>query len=132
MELKKIIETCGDITTSKGFDVSQHLTQTLLIATEVAEAAQETSGTTSVLMQRMKTRLLLWAEEMEDARRQGLINEEKTRVEDMAAYLEEHADIVIRVFSYVGANGWAEEFVNALAAKVEVNRHRPMKHGKGF
>lgn len=130
--IKDIINECGRITESKGFDTSQHLTQTMLIATEVAEAVAETKGASSPLMQRLKTRLLLWAEELEEARAKGLVNEDLTLIDDMAAYLEEHADIVIRVFSYIGANGWTDEFVHAIESKMERNRNRPMKHGKGF
>ncbi len=132
--LPALIDRCAEITRSKGFDTSQHATQVALIATEVAEALHEIRPRDG-----MDTRML-WliakictvCDEIEEHRREVSDYRDASEVKDPARLLEELADVVIRVLSYVGGNGCKAGFLRSLSDKLEKNAARPQKHGKGF
>ena len=51
MDLLKTIEQCAITTREKGFDVSQHRTQMLLIASEIVEALEHIDGASDVTVE---------------------------------------------------------------------------------
>ena len=135
-DLKQIINTCGEITRSKGFDTTQHATQTALIATEVAEALECITPSGDSGTDQFTRELVDLCDRYEVYRK--AIRKPECPYQDISLITnerhhdEEMADIVIRVFSYVGGNNRTEQFITALLAKIDVNRGRPEKHGKEF
>lgn len=133
MTLQQIIEDCAAITKSKGFKTDQHATQIALIATEVAEALECTTGNINSETLGFISDLRTIASRFETYRKQHKIDYvDDSAVSDQEHLNEELADIVIRVFSYVGGNGQTENFLKALAAKMHKNKQRPHLHGKNF
>ena len=128
--IEGLFAECAEITRSKGFDVTQHATHIMLIATECAEALECVDGTCS--SNSFRAELLEWARLLEHYRKITPYYTDASVVGGKMHLLEELADVQIRLASYVGGNGWTAEFLAALSAKVEKNRHRPHKHGKGF
>jgi len=132
-DLRTIIEQCAETTKAKGFDLTQHGTQLALMVTEIGEAAECVSNTGDA-----ETDHLLWeiggaCDDYEFYRQCKTVpHADISKITDYAAFLEELADIQIRLCSYVGGNGFTEQFLEALRAKMEKNRLRPMKHGKAF
>lgn len=53
-------------------------------------------------------------------------------IEKPDGILAELADVVIRIFDYVGHEGKVEEFIEILKLKHEYNTGRPYMHGKTF
>lgn len=133
-----IIEECAATTKSKGFSTDQHATQIVLIATEVAEALEcieleQFPTSTAEAATNIFVRSLIWeSSRYESIRKATLSHNDPSIVADQKHLNEELADICIRVFSYVGGNGQTKQFIDALIAKMEKNRNRPHKHGKGF
>lgn len=141
MNLRDLIEQCAETTKAKGFDVSQHGTQLVLMATEIGEALEllHTPYSTIVTHDPETDKFIRQFESM-------CIDYERYRakktsphedhswvdIEDEHPFWEELADIQIRLCSYVGGNGWTDEFLEALQAKMQKNKTRPQKHGKGF
>lgn len=127
-----LITTCADITRSKGFDVTQHATQIALMATEVAEALECVSETGNRHTDRTIRMLRTVCDDFEAYRKRAKDYTDKSQILDQQHLLEELTDKCIRIFSYVGGNGMTEQFVGTMQAKIEKNRTRPHKHGKGF
>lgn len=134
MTLQQIITECAAITKSKGFDVSQHATQTALIATEVAEALESIalSGHDSPELEEYVASLKYTSEVFEQYRKSGAYHADLSEIIDPENHTEELADICIRVFSYIGGNDQTEKFLQVMQQKIEKNRNRPVRHGKGF
>lgn len=137
-DIGDIIQTCADITRNKGFDVTQHATQIALIATEVVEALEclrvptEEKTRGEMMVERTVKGLSATCHAFEVYRKNAPIHCDTSTIGDQHELLEELADICIRVFSYVGGNGWKDEFTQALTDKIQKNAGRPHKHGKGF
>jgi hypothetical protein len=131
-QLKDLIQTCADITRAKGFNVQQHATQIALMATEVAEALECVSETGDRHTDQTIRLLKTVCDDFENYRKQAKGYTDLSRVLDQDHLLEEIADKMIRGFSYVGGNGHTERFIEIMLAKIETNRNRPVKHGKGF
>lgn len=127
-----IIKECADITKSKGFDTSQYATQIALIATEVAEALECVSNTGDPTTDYAIRNIEGVCEFFEDYRKRAKGYTDNSKIIDLHHMLEELADIVIRVSSFVGGNGWEEDFNTIMRDKMEKNRNRPPLHGKGF
>jgi len=127
-----IIKECADITKSKGFDTSQYATQIALIATEVAEALECVSSTGDPTTDYAIKSLENVCEFFEDYRKRAKGYKDASQIIDLTHMLEELADVVIRVSSFVGGNGWEEQFNSIMRDKMEKNRNRPPLHGKGF
>lgn len=132
MNLQQIIKECGEITTSKGFDCSQHLKQLLLIADEVDEALEH------ILVDRTDTDMILKMyhnnfhtniNEFHRMRKECNF-EEKSRIIDAEKLVEEMADICIRVFSYCAFNDL--NLADAIEQKMQKNRNRGVMHGNKF
>lgn len=134
MELKQLIEECSAITKSKGFDVSQHDSQLMLIATECAEAMEHVTYSSNDELNDYILRFVKLMQEFELYRENVTDFIDDTVVLDrhLEKHLEELADIQIRLCSYVGGNGYTEAFLDALQAKMKKNGERPRLHGKGF
>jgi NTP pyrophosphatase (non-canonical NTP hydrolase) len=54
---------------------------------------------------------------------------EAARDGDDELFLEELADVFIRIFDWIGEQGLSEEFVTALIDKINFNATRPYRHG---
>jgi hypothetical protein len=132
INLLDFCRTCGERTKAKGFNTSQHNLQIALIATEVAEALENLTLPRDERISLLICKLLVWANDLEYYRRMSTHIYDNGAVRNMPALLEELADIQIRLASYIGGNGWTEQFIAALTAKMEKNQARPHKHGKGF
>ena len=127
-----IINECAEITKSKGFDTSAHATQIALIATEVAEALECVTDSGVLTTDKFVYDTIHRCEQYEQYRKEAKQYTDRSEVKDLPHLLEELADVVIRVSSYVGGNGWEEQFNSILRDKVEKNRNRPRLHNKGF
>ena len=147
--LDGLIDSCASITRRKGFKTQEHATQILLMASECAEAIQaieyvnNVESDSELAAARAKLdlvdtetlfaigRLLKLGNTLEENRTlKGHWDDSK--IKDFPNLMEELADQCIRVFSYVGGNGWKDQFVQALMAKIDKNTARPYKHGKEF
>jgi NTP pyrophosphatase (non-canonical NTP hydrolase) len=137
MEIKDLINQCAEITQSKGFNVKQHDTQLLLIASEVAEAMECTRQAIApfdedLMFQAIKARFTEIMVSLETYRQKADNHVDNSFVRHYPDLLEELADILIRVFSYVGANNFTNDFLQALEAKIKKNGTRPYLHNKKF
>lgn len=132
MEVEQLIATCAKVTRSKGFDTTQHATQILLVASEVVEAMDHVSLSRNFVVDSVAQDVRQAIARLEKFREKTDRHADKSRVLHEAELIEELADVCIRVFSYIGSNDQQEKFVQILAAKIEKNKHRPVKHGKGF
>ena len=103
MNLKALYKACGDITTSKGFNTSQHATQICLIATEIAEALEHVSTAscgyeTKMFIETLRTISDVYEKYRKD---ETISHEDNSNLENLNDFLEEIADIQIRIASYV-------------------------------
>lgn len=134
MKLKELYETCGEITSSKGFQTNQHATQICLIATEVAEALEHINITscgyeTKMFIETLRTLSDVYEKYRKD---EAISHEDNSSLENLNEFLEEMADIQIRIASYISGNNFYDEFEEILKAKIEKNKNRPYLHGKKF
>lgn len=133
MNLIDLIEQCAETTKAKGFDVTQHGTQLALIATEIGEALENVTPTHNVTTDLFIDDIKYLSSDYEGYRSMSVEqHNDASFIMNDTGFMEELADIQIRLCSYIGGNGWAEEFLAALQAKMEKNLQRPMKHGKAF
>ena len=135
-DINQLIQTCAEITKSKGFDTTQHATQVALIATEVVEALECVTTTNDAGTRDFISSLIEICGNYETYRKAIRKPEhpycDVSRILDQKHLDEELADIIIRVFSYAGGNGRGEQLVHALITKIETNRQRAHRHGKAF
>jgi len=132
-KLIEIIKECFNITRSKGFKPAGDIgKQTMLIATEVAEALEcldldirhdQMQATAVVFTEMMK--------EFEESRRKENC-EDKSYIKNADGFLEELSDVCIRIFSLIGDLNMIDSFIVALTDKMDKNRQRPYLHGKKF
>ena len=133
-DMRHLIESAAANTKRLGFDLTQHATTVALVATEVVEALDclhEGTGTDPELIA-FAMGLKGYASRFEAYRRTAQNHQDGSYIADREHYFKELSDIVLRVFSYVGANGWTEEFIIALVDKMRENAKRPRLHQKGF
>lgn len=132
MMLEELIDRCAETAKAKGFCLSQHATQVCLVATEVAEALDYVTQATPLETRIFITELRRISVEFEGFRQSAESYGDFSEVVNREKLMVELADVCIRVFSYVGGNGWRDYFVGALLGKMAVNRHRSLLHGKAF
>jgi len=129
------IDICTEITRSKGFKPEDTLAlQITLIMTECAEALKELI----VDIEDAETHnLILDIAELLD-KFEEMRKEKETKdyseiiVNRKNNFLEELADIQIRVNSLVGSLGLGEEYEQIKAEKIQRNKERPKLHGKKY
>jgi NTP pyrophosphatase (non-canonical NTP hydrolase) len=135
-DIRNLIQTCANTTKRKGFDTSQHATQIALIATEVGEALECVSFPVNQATEDFCRNIIDQSAYFESyrkaIRRDAAPYTDNSTIFDQNHLNEELADIVIRVFSYVGGNDQTGPFVQALVDKIETNKGRPELHGKAF
>lgn len=131
MEIQELFKTCSEITKSKGFDVSRHCSQLLLMASEIAEALEEVSPAMGKV-EKFKRGFSFLMNDFENFRQNSKDAIDHSDICNPEHYLEEIADLQIRIASYIGGLNLTDDFIDALTKKIEVNRNRPMLHGKGF
>ncbi len=137
MDIKTLFKECGEITKEHGFDVTQHTTQLLLIASECAEAIECTMQANNFQKESdtfkcIRNIFLTPMNWLQDYRGTSENHIDNSYVVDYESFLEELADIQIRIASFVGGNDFTDDFIKALEAKMEKNKTRPMLHGKSF
>ena len=132
--MESYIDRCWRVTESKGFRPQEQIgLQLMLIASEVAEAMQETS--VEISDSNLESHTVIFQdilEEFESKRKQVGYIQDNTKIINRDNLLEELADVCIRVFSFVGAMELSQEFIEGLNKKIEKNKKRPVLHGKGF
>jgi NTP pyrophosphatase (non-canonical NTP hydrolase) len=127
-----IIQTCAETTKAKGFDMSQHATLISMIGTELAEALEHVTPPGNYEVAKYMVAIRTASQQLQAYRMLANEHEDTSTVTDANRLDEELADIVLRIFSYEGANDRQACFVRALLAKAETNKERPHKHGRGF
>jgi NTP pyrophosphatase (non-canonical NTP hydrolase) len=130
--LEGLAQDAARIGSAKGFDQSMHRTQITLIATEIAEALEHVSASKSYGVDLASVKLVQCMEELRQYQRDATDHRDQSRIGNRAKMIEELADSVLRILTYVGGNGWSQEFAAALMDKNDANRDRPIRHGKAF
>lgn len=132
VDLANVMDECAAISSAKGFNLHQHATQVALVATEVAEALQhvmvDAPFETRIFIQNLQKSVM----QFELFRKDAPGYEDCSLVVHRMKLLEELADVCIRVFSYVSANGARDEFLAVMLGKMRMNAHRAHRHGKAF
>ena len=135
MTILDLIETSTTNAHDKGFDVTQHETQLLLIASEVAEALEHVEPGSNATIDDLRSIFTLSMTALEDYRKNATDYNDTSDIpcaQDRALFVEELADIIIRVCSYAGGNGMGLSLEAKLEEKTHKNKNRPYLHGKGF
>jgi NTP pyrophosphatase (non-canonical NTP hydrolase) len=130
--LEGLAQDAARIGSAKGFDHSMHRTQITLVATEIAEALEHVSASKSYGVDLASVKLVQCMEELRQYQRDATDHRDQSRIGNRAKMIEELADVVLRVLTYVGGNGWSQEFAAALLDKNDANRDRPRLHAKAF
>lgn len=134
--LQGLIEECGKITSEKGFDVTNVPAQLLLMVTEISEALENIVPVDSLLSEHRSKLLGLCASiELERKLTEwnngfstiGTTENPMTRKDGI---LEELADVIIRVVSFVHGNKFTTDFMEILSKKIAFNSTREYMHGK--
>jgi NTP pyrophosphatase (non-canonical NTP hydrolase) len=136
--LEEFISANAEITASKGFNTSDHFTQLLLFASEIQEAMEHCQatglGTTS-----NRAYMGLWDNFYESmdtfrAMRKTVPCSCSVDIVDENKYLEEIADIFIRLMSYSAQfkdeNGY--RIISIIQEKMQKNANREVLHGNKF
>lgn len=135
MTLLNLIEQSTLNALDHGFDVTQHETQLLLVGTEIAEALEHVEPGDNQVILEIRTIFERAMQRLEDYRKQAQDYTDTSNIptaQNRAEYVEELADIIIRVCSYAGGNGMALDLAIQLEEKTNKNKTRPYRHGKGF
>lgn len=127
-----LIKACAETTKNKGFDVTQVGTQVALFTTEIGEALELVTPTGDQVTDAFIASIREASENYEAYRKHAKEHQDHSEIIDVYPFLEELADIAIRIFSFVGGNGYDDTFIYALVEKMAYNATRPEKHGKGF
>jgi len=130
--LEGLAQDAARIGAAKGFDQGLHRTQITLIATEIAEALEHVSASKSYHVDLATVRLAQCMDLLRQYQREAIEHVDLSRIGNRAKMIEELADVVLRVLTYVGGNGWSQEFAAALLDKNDANRDRPRLHGRAF
>lgn len=135
--LAKLIERCGKIAISKGFNPRLHATQISRIACETVEALDELYIPPTIdPCLRQYIYAIKDASYKFERHRANTDNRQPhfddSIVADKDALLKELADICISAFTYIAANKMTDEFIYTLISVVDANELRPHKHNKRF
>ena len=132
MDLQKYIKDNAEITKSKGFDISQYTLQLLLIIDEVMEAMEELDGIGDIAPE-INMIYLSIKETMNYFRhiRKTKLVHDKSTIKNTDHFIEELADIFIRLMSFVEQFD-SMKFEEWIIKKMEMNKNRPIRHGKKF
>lgn len=135
MNILQLIEQSTLNALDHGFDVTQHETQLLLVGTEIAEALEHVepgNNETIALIRKVFEEAMRQLEEYRKQTQDYTDTSDIPTAQNRAEYVEELADIIIRVCSYAGGNGMALDLAIQLEEKTHKNKARPYRHGKGF
>ena len=129
--LREIQKQCHAITVSKGFNLGEHTKQMLLIASEVAELAEnlESEGKNSPRLNAVLRQFKYLMYDFEQLRKHtDLVDHSELKKSNNVE--EELDDIVIRCCCYAEELGIDLE--TSILKKLEKNKKRPYLHGKKF
>ena len=137
MELRKLFADCAETTVNKGFNVANYVAQLLLMGTEISEALEDLIAKDDQL-HLLQRQFVSMMDTVEHLRRHTKWDADWEWDDSLyvdphgvkANFLEELADLQIRLASFVGGNNITDEFIRALEKKMEVNKGRPYLHGK--
>lgn len=135
MHILSLIEQSTATALDKGFNVTQHETQLLMMATEIAEALEHVTPGSDQEMMSIRVSFERSMERLEKYRKSAKDYTDTSALldpENRSKFVEELADNIIRTCSYAGGNGLALELAVALESKTVKNRVRPYLHDKRF
>lgn len=136
MELEKLFADCAATTKSKGFNVENYVAQLLLMGTEISEALENLIPKDSELYH-YQHQFQALMDAVENSRRNHAWNSDWEWSSHLGSpdrnfdnFLEELADLQIRLGSFVDGNGLTDGFKKALESKGQKNKERAFLHGK--
>lgn len=138
MEISNLQKECHECTKSKGFDLTEHVKQLLLIASEVNEALECIFIADNCLPYWLEDIYLTFKNNMDNLEhiRQNVQFKnscefaEATSIVNKENLGEELSDIIYRVLSYAGEHDI--DIQDHLIKKHNKNKLRPSLHGKSF
>jgi hypothetical protein len=130
--IDSLIKRSADITISKGFNTRDYIKQLLLVANEVWESLDYVMWDPEYVDPVLQDILKGFCENqlyLKKMRKQKEMTEH-SEIRNKAEFVEELADVVIRVFSLCGANNW--DLKSAIIQKLDKNEKREFLHGNKF
>lgn len=130
MKIQDIISSCSESSRKKGFNSSIHMTQVCHIVTGMSEAMEYLTPSGNKETERLKQILIDECKRYEFYRRKAENHSDRSEVCFQDLYLDQLAEVVIKISSYVGGNDWGDEFCEILKAKMNKNTGRSKPSGK--
>jgi hypothetical protein len=127
-EFDQLLAQCAKTTLEHGFDTSNIPAQLLLIVTEIGEALENVVPRNRTLNEFCRE-VIDVSNDIEHVRKEEGFSLDFSLAKNNNL-IEELCDVQIRLFSFIGGNGYEEEFKKMLKFKMEYNEKRPHMHGK--
>lgn len=124
MKIQDIILSCSESSRKKGFNSSIHMTQVCHIVTGMSEAMEYLTPSGNKETERLKQILIDECKRYAFYQRKAENHSDISTVCFQDLFLEELAEVVIKISSYVGGNDWSDEFCDILKAKMDKTNGR--------